>query len=257
MWNRIKNTLLAWYIYLRKQWIYKLICAIMLRIQNPRWRFIHYIQWVGIEIWALQNPLPVPKSQATVHYVDYKTTEELRTSYPELKNLYLVPVTFLGNAENLETIKDQSQDFVILNHVFEHLKNPLQALSEFYRVLVPWWIVYLAIPEKTRTFDKKRERTSIAHMVADYKDPSDERDRQHFTEYASNFFTNQEDISREAERLYSIQYSIHYHVFIQEDVEHLIQRWNEQSVFNFSIIDQKSVLSNPADHEFILILKKR
>ncbi len=94
-------------------------------------------------------------------------------------------------------------------------------------------------------------------MVADYKDPSDERDRQHFTEYASNFFTNQEDISREAERLYSIQYSIHYHVFIQEDVEHLIQRWNEQSVFNFSIIDQKSVLSNPADHEFILILKKR
>jgi hypothetical protein len=45
-------------------------------------------------------------------------------------------------------------------------------------------------------------------------------------------------------------------VFTEQDVVDLINRWNEQHIFNFSIIDHKSLLSNPADHEFILILKK-
>jgi ubiquinone/menaquinone biosynthesis C-methylase UbiE len=79
--------------------------------------------------------LPVPASQATVKYVDYKTTEELRQSYPELRNLALVHIDYIGNAEDLSSIPSGSQNFVILNHVFEHLINPIKALSEFDRVL--------------------------------------------------------------------------------------------------------------------------
>jgi hypothetical protein len=82
----------------------------------------------------------------------------------------------------------------------------------------------LAVPEKTRTFDKNRERTPLAHMVADYKEPSEARDREHFEEYASNFFSTKEEISREGARLYEIQYSIHYHVFTEQDVVDLINR---------------------------------
>lgn len=256
LYMRIKNTINAGLVYLKQEWIKKLFFAILLKIQNPRARFIHYIHGEGIEIGALQNPLPVPSKQATVKYVDYKTTEELRRSYPELKSLNLVHIDYIGSAEDLSNISSDSQDFVILNHVFEHLINPIKSLSEFSRVLKKWWIVYLTVPEKTRTFDSNRPRTLLEHMIEDYQNPSSERDYQHFREFAWIRYSNPEDIENEAKRLFDENYSIHYHVFIEEDVVNLITWANQHWVTNLTIKDHKSLLKNPADIEFILILEK-
>lgn len=253
---RIKNTVYAGIEYLKNEGILKLLYAILLKIQNPRGRFISYIQWTGIEIWALQNPLPVDTSKAKVKYVDYKTTDELRASYPELNNLDIVHVDYVGNAEDLSSVENQSQDFVILNHVFEHLINPLKALTEWHRVLRTWWIVFLAVPEKTRTFDRDRPRTTLQHLIDDYQHPSAERDYEHFKEFAGISHQDPTQKEAEAKRLYDTNYSIHYHVFIQEDVVELIKRGNQNNIFSFDIIDQKALSSNPADNEFILILKK-
>ncbi len=254
--HRIKNTLEAGINYLRSEWLWKLFFAVLLKLQNPRQKYIHHIKGHWIEIWALQNPLPIDQDKAKVQYVDYKTTEELRISYPELAKLDLVETDYIGSAENLETIETNSKDFVILNHVFEHLANPIKALQEFDRVLRKDGIAFLAIPEKTRTFDKNRPRTALEHIIEDYKSPSQERDYEHFREFAWIHYSDAASQEKEAKRLRDTNYSIHYHVFIEEDVVNLVNRCNEQWITHFSIIDKKSLLRNPADNEFILILKK-
>ncbi len=254
--TRLKNTFTAWIVYVKQEWVTKLLYAIILKFQNPRANFLHYIKGEGIEIGALQNPLPISKDQATVRYVDYKTTEELRTSYPELNNLSLVHIDYIGNAEDLSVLPNGSQNFVILNHVFEHLVNPIKALVEFNRVLKSGGIVFLTIPEKTRTFDRNRPRTALEHIVSDYQDPSTDRDYEHFREFAGIKYTYKNHIEKEARKLFDENYSIHYHVFIEEDVNNVIAWCNTNWLTNFSIIDHKSLLPNPADNEFILILQK-
>ncbi len=47
-----------------------------------------------------------------------------------------------GTAENIP-LKDESQRFVILESVMEHVESPRQALTEVYRVLVPGGVAYI------------------------------------------------------------------------------------------------------------------
>ncbi len=47
-----------------------------------------------------------------------------------------------GTAENIP-LKDESQRFVILESVIEHVESPRQALTEVYRVLVPGGVAYI------------------------------------------------------------------------------------------------------------------
>lgn len=240
-----------------------LIQRLVLKLNDPRLKLVKHLQWSGIEIWALHNPLKVDKNIAHVRYVDYKSTSEIIVSIPELKNFNLVTVDIIWDAENLDNINDNSEDFIILNHVFEHLKNPIRAIWEWYRILKNGWIIFLAVPEKTRTFDKNRARTELAHLIHDYEKPDEQTDFEHYIEFAEVLlrgkvekwnYTNNEILS-EAKRLKEVNYSIHYHVFIEEDVRNIFKWCKENQIADFDIIDSKSLLKNPSDIEFILILR--
>jgi hypothetical protein len=43
---------------------------------------------------------------------------------------------------------------------------------------------------------------------------------------------------------------------MEEDVRNIIDWSNKAGVTHFRVVDHKSLLSNPADNEFILILQK-
>ena len=60
----------------------------------------------------------------------------------------------------LEIFANESKDFIIINHVLEHLLFPDLAISECYRVLKPQGFLILAIPDKFYTFDLERSITS-------------------------------------------------------------------------------------------------
>lgn len=214
-----------------------------------------YIRWIGIEIGWLTNPTPVKKDIAKVQYVDYLDEEAIKNSYTELAEINLQKVDFVCKADNLDVIPSDSQDFVIGNHLFEHLDNPIKTLIEWYRVLKNDGVIFMAIPDKRRTFDINRERTSLEHIVSDYLDPSPDRDWQHYLEFAGINQTDTDKIIFEAEKLKEINYSIHYHVFVEEDVQKIIDWCNENTKAKFEIIDIKHTSNNLADNEFIFILK--
>ena len=118
-----------------------------------------YLEGRGLEIGALHHPLPVPRS-VQVRYVDRLSVADLRSHYPELASLPLVPLDLIDDGETLTMVPDGSQDFVIANHFLEHCEDPIKTLGTFFRVLRPGGILYLAVPEKHHTFDRDRPVTT-------------------------------------------------------------------------------------------------
>ena len=90
------------------------------------------------------------------------------------------------------------------------------------------------------------------------------KDFDHFLQFApisleekfkKNNFTYDE-IEKEAGKLLKINYSIHYHVFLENIVRDIIEYWDKHKIFHFFIIDKKSTTNIKLDNEFVLILQK-
>jgi SAM-dependent methyltransferase len=83
----------------------------------------------------------------------------------------------------MESIPDESVDFIIAAHVIEHTRNPLAAFTQAYRKLRSGGRFVLMVPEKRHTFDRDREITPLDHLILDYEQPLRERDLFHYLEY--------------------------------------------------------------------------
>jgi len=224
-----------------------------------RRRMARWIRGSGIEIGALHNPLHVPKG-TTVRYVDRAPTEQLRVQYPELGSI--VPVSILGDAENLSSLHDDEVDFVIANHLVEHLEDPIRGLTELFRVIRPGGILYMAVPDPRATFDRRRPPTSIDHIHTEYREGTAETREQHFRDWVELAETGINDHPRSAadanariEQLIEMDYSIHFHVFRPDTFIELLCLARREVGLEFELIDFAPC--NPAaDDEFIFVLGK-
>jgi GT2 family glycosyltransferase/SAM-dependent methyltransferase len=212
-----------------------------------------YLRGQGIEIGALHNPLKVPK-KASVKYVDRMHVAELREHYPELEGLPLVPVDILADGERLDSIEDDTQDFVIANHFLEHCQNPIQALINMLRVLRPGGVLYLAVPDKRYTFDVDRPVTSFDHLMRDYTEGPDWSRQNHFREWAEfiNKVTGEEALQAEVRRLMEIDYSIHFHVWTPVEVMEMLVALRQRFELQFDI----ELFFQNGQHEVIVIVRK-
>ncbi len=248
-------------IYIKNEGVIKFIFYIFIKSKNVRKKLsLKYIRGIWLEIWAFWNPLFVDNSIAKVKYVDYLHPAEIKKINLWIKNENNVKIDFLCRADNLLKIEDYSQDFIIANHLFEHLNNPIKALIEWERVLKKEWILFLTIPDKRRTFDKNRNRTTIKHIIEDFKDPSVKRDLKHYEEFALISMKEEwwkDNINDEVKRLIETNYSIHYHVYLEEDIKDILEYWKNENLFNFNILETKHTsVYNIADIEFTFILQK-
>jgi predicted SAM-dependent methyltransferase len=210
-----------------------------------------FIQGSGIEIGALHNPLRMPRG-AEVHYVDRMPVAELRRQYPELEGEELVEVDVIDDGERLDSIADDSQDFVVANHFLEHSENPIGALLNMFRVLRSGGIIYLAVPDKRFTFDLKRPTTPLEHVVRDYEEGPEHARRAHFEEWARLVDEVPEgDLERRVGQLLAIDYSIHFHVWTQVDVLELLVALRDRFAVSY---DLELAVRN--EHENIFILRK-
>lgn len=177
-----------------------------------------YLRGNGIEIGALDQPLPLPR-RAHVTYVDRMTVPDLRRQYPELQSLALTPVQRVEDGERLASFPADSQDFVIANHFIEHCANPIAAIENHFRVLKTGGSLFMATPDKRFTFDKCREVTPLSHLWHDYEGRPDWTKAQHFEDFVRgmNAFHQQglteAQIQKNKDDLLAQDYSIHYHVW--------------------------------------------
>ncbi len=88
-----------------------------------------------------------------------------------------LPVDIAAPGDQLP-LEDSSVDFVINSHVIEHFPDPIKALKEWHRVVRPGGYIYVTAPHKERTFDKDRDRTTLAELIERHEtgigpDPAD------------------------------------------------------------------------------------
>jgi SAM-dependent methyltransferase len=180
-----------------------------------------HLRGAGIEIGALHEPLRVPAG-VTVTYVDKWTVAELREHYPDLAGVPIVEPDVFDDGTRLETIADCSQDFVVANHFLEHCEDPIGTLETLLRVTRPGGVLYLAVPDKRRTFDRRRPPTSLAHLLRDHEDGPEASRAEHYAEWARLVEAVDERdvatcVAQTAERPH-----IHFHVWTHATlVEHL------------------------------------
>jgi len=210
-----------------------------------------YLSGDGIEIGALHSPLKVP-SKAKVRYLDRMSVADLRKQYPELAGCKLVEVDIIDNGEKLPTIEDCSVDFVIANHMIEHCQEPMGTIQQFFRVLKPGGVLYMAVPDKRYTFDFDRHVTPIEHLIRDYTDGPGWSKIMHFEEWCKFVQrVSEKELSSSVSSLVSIDYSIHFHVWTKDDFIKMLAYCEETLKFPF-----KTEIVQDNYNEFIVILRK-
>uniref|UniRef100_A0A915EAN1 Methyltransferase type 11 domain-containing protein n=1 Tax=Ditylenchus dipsaci TaxID=166011 RepID=A0A915EAN1_9BILA len=65
-----------------------------------------------------------------------------------------------------------SQDFVLSSHVIEHFYDPVKTIKEWLRVVKPGGYVFIVVPHKERTFDRERNRTTLAELIHRHEHPT-------------------------------------------------------------------------------------
>ncbi len=198
-----------------------------------RWlenRFLRrYLHGRGIEIGALWRRFPVP-SNAQVWYVDRLGHTGLEQHYPELRGS-ITRLDLLADATQLP-VRPASLDFLIASHVLEHLPQPLLALRAWYEALAPGGILLLKIPDKRYTFDATRLRTPLHHLREEYEHPERFDRRAHFADWVEHIGKQNPSapgFEQAVADLMRDDYSIHFHVWIDEDLREIInftrQEW--------------------------------
>jgi SAM-dependent methyltransferase len=123
----------------------------------------------GLEIGAFHFPL-VLNRDAHADYLDVDDAETLRTRFPELNGDALVMPRWIGDIvrATIPAITGRRFDFIVMNHVLEHVANPIQAIANVWDGLADDGLLAISVPDKLFTFDRARPLTTFAHLLAEY-----------------------------------------------------------------------------------------
>jgi SAM-dependent methyltransferase len=208
-----------------------------------------HLRGTGIEIGALSHPLRVP-SGVTVRYVDRWPLADLRRQYPDLADEEITSPDIIDDGTTLATLPDDSQDFVVANHFLEHTEDPVGTLAAFLRVTRPGGVVYVAVPDKRRTFDAERPLTSVSHVLSDHELGPEQSRRDHFEEFARLVEHVEEPAlaSHVEAAMGNERYHIHFHVWTHDTFLELLASVRDR--LGFAIAEQRSNA-----HESIVVLR--
>jgi SAM-dependent methyltransferase len=206
----------------------------------------------GLEIGALNKPLSVP-SGCRVSYIDRMDANGLREHYPELEGEALAPVDRIDDGETLAGVAPASQDFIIANQVLEHTQDPIGTIERYLQLLRPGGVLYLGVPDKRFTFDVRRPVTPLEHLYRDYEEGPAWSYLDHIREWVA-FVKNLTGPAAEVEvrRTVSTGYSIHFHVWGQQEFLEMLVDIRRRLRLPF---DMEALLQE--GFEIISVLRKR
>lgn len=133
---------------------------------------------------------------------------------------------------------DQTFDFLLNEHVLEHIANPIKALKEWLRVIKVGGHIFLFLPHKERTNDKLREVTTLDHLKDDFENDVPYNDPTHFDDWFQNVVEKglmpEHYKHMEREELLNSA-SIHHHVWTEKEIVELFEYLDLEVVF----VDEK------------------
>jgi SAM-dependent methyltransferase len=211
---------------------------------------VRYLRGDGIEIGAMHLPLRLPRG-ARVRYVDYVSTEELLQAYHETLGSDpppMVETDVVDDGERLAKFADESVDFAVANHMLEHTEDPIAALGHLLRVIRPGGILFLTLPDARHTFDARRPRTTVEHLLRDHREGPEVSRREHYEEWARIIeCLPEEKVSERVAEFEAQGTRHHFHVWELEDFLALLRAVD---------LPGRLELAQTSYHEFAVILRK-
>lgn len=89
---------------------------------------------------------------------------------------------YIAEATDLRIIPSDAYDFLLSSNCLEHIANPIAALEEWKRVVIPNGYMLLVLPKNSSNFDHRRPITTFEHLLDDYENHVDEHDMTHLDE---------------------------------------------------------------------------
>jgi len=216
----------------------------------------YYLKGNGLEIGAMSSPL-IPLHSNEIIYLDRCSKEDSLNLFPEL-NGKLVDVNLIFNIENIELNKIGEFDFIIANHVLEHVENPISVFKGLFDNLKPNGKLFLALPDKRFTFDIGREITDLNHLIDEYENGFEKNRMEHYYDFVKNtehgFEKNDTEIEIIINELQENKFSIHFHVWDHKSYLEFFDGVNRKYNLPFRIIFSKE--SNGEDNESIFVFEK-
>lgn len=107
---------------------------------------------------------------ASVRYFDVFSPAEAAALFPEIDASKLVTPDIIGDLDNsgLDVVATGSLDFVVANHVVDHVANPVGLVDSIARVVRNGGRIVIAAPDKDFTFDAPRTLTPFSHLWAEH-----------------------------------------------------------------------------------------
>lgn len=195
-----------------------------------------FLHGKGIEIGALNNPMPVGPG-AQVSYVDRLPRDELIRLYVDVDPKGIRPVDIVTDGETLSGVPDESQDFVIANHMVEHCEDPIGTIRHMLRVLRQGGILFMTLPDKRFTFDKARPVSTFEEVSSDFKNGPDGSLKGHYVDWLTYVegLTDAADIDRRADGLVAERANIHFHAWDQAALMEMLARMQRELGFRFDV----------------------
>jgi len=212
----------------------------------------------GIEFGAGTAPLCLPPG-CQVEFADFFSKNELRDRSYESQlqaNAEFVELAYITTIEEIIGVPDDSLDFIVACHVIEHTRNPVKAIAQSFNRLKQGGKLVLIVPDKRLTFDRARPLTSLEHNIADYMQPDDKRDEEHYYDFCRNVKDVSDDKLEEyVQTAIRTNMDLHFHVWTYDTFSDLIL------YIQRALIPWTSIWSHPPGtgdvaNEFYFVLTK-
>jgi len=137
--------------------------------------------------------------------LDWKTREQLIAECFSQDEIDSIPETdYVVASNDYKQYVSDKFDYIIANHVLEHIPNLIQWLSMMAEMLNPDGVLFLALPDKKFTFDKYRPNTKLSHLLFEYYVGVQTISKEHMLEqamfYDLEFVNKQMNISERLNR---------------------------------------------------------
>ncbi len=198
-------------------------------------RYLPYFQAkAGLEIGGpskfFHKRLPIYQGTATVDCVNFATNTVWQGNITQGQSFRFykdrIGYQYIADAIDLHIIESAKYDFCLASNVIEHIANPLEAISEWLRVLKDDGLLLIVAPRKEANFDHRRPTTTFDHLLHDYSENVSEGDLSHLQEILSLH-----DLSREFPTFTHAQ-------FKQRCLDNLRNRTMHQHVFDMGLLEE-------------------
>ena len=136
----------------------------------------------GLEIGPYAYPT-LFKSETDISYLDWKTRDQLVAENSSQDGIDSIPETdYLVASNDYRQYVPGTFDYIIANHVLEHVPDLIHWLSNITAMLNPNGVLFLALPDKKFTFDKYRQNTTLSHILNDFYEEVQTISQEHLLE---------------------------------------------------------------------------